>query len=464
MKKQNFATRAITSLVNKLTGGVLSGVGGGGWNSLIRESYAGAWQQNDTISIDSALTHYAVYACVTRISGDTAKLRFKLKEKKASGIWVESTSPAFSPVLNKPNRFQNHIQFKQWWLMSKLTWGNTYILKERDARGIVVALYVLDPTRVTPLVASDGSVYYQLGEDNLNNITKAIIVPASEIIHDRMNCLFHPLVGIPPIFSSGLAAMNGLAIQKDSKAFFANAARPSGILTAPGTIPDATAARLKADFETNFSGDNAGRIAVAGDDLKFSPMRMTAVDSQLIEQLELTAQIVCTTYHVPGFKIGIGSVPTGTKVSDLNQIYYSDCLQQHFEEMELCLDEGLKLPSNYRVELDLDGLLRMDEAAFHEMLREDIKGCLITPNDARFKIDLEPVDGGNTIYMQQQNYSLAALQKRDASDDPFKSATTQIAPPEPVSDPKLEDEKEPAEDAAKACALFLRKELLEYEY
>ena len=70
------------------------------------------------------------------------------------------------------------------WIVSKLLYGNTYVLKQRDARGIVTALYILDAQRVTPLVAEDGSVYYKLAADHLSQLTDAITVPASEIIHD----------------------------------------------------------------------------------------------------------------------------------------------------------------------------------------------------------------------------------------------------------------------------------------
>ncbi|WP_416381322.1 hypothetical protein, partial [Klebsiella pneumoniae] len=38
-------------------------------------------------------------------------------------------------------------------------------------------------------------------------------VPAREVIHDRFNCLFHPLIGLSPIYAAGLAAMQGHHIQ-----------------------------------------------------------------------------------------------------------------------------------------------------------------------------------------------------------------------------------------------------------
>ena len=94
-----------------------------------------------------------------------------------AGIWQETTSPAFSPVLRKPNPFQTRIQFWESWILSKLLSGNAYVLKVRDSRSVVVGLYVLDPSRVAPLVTADGDVYYQLRADNLAGIADSVTVP-----------------------------------------------------------------------------------------------------------------------------------------------------------------------------------------------------------------------------------------------------------------------------------------------
>jgi hypothetical protein len=143
-------------------------------------------------------------------------------------IWVETTSPAFSPVLRKPNKYQTRQKFFESWVLSKLSSGNTYVLKERDNRGGVIALHVLDPNRVKPLVAPNGDVYYELHDDDLAKLPAGLpAIPASEIIHDRMWCLFHPLVGLSPIYACARAATHGLNIQDNSVNFFENMSRPS---------------------------------------------------------------------------------------------------------------------------------------------------------------------------------------------------------------------------------------------
>jgi HK97 family phage portal protein len=337
-------------------------------------------------------------------------------------------------VLRRPNRYQNHIQFKEWWTTSKLIRGNTYVLKVRDGRGVVRALYILDPSRVQVLVAPDGSVYYQLGDDNLTGLqTNGVQLPATEIIHDRMNCLFHPLVGISPLFASGLAANIGLNIERNSAGFFGNSSNPGGILIAPSRIDQATADKIKDMFHASFTGKNSGKIAVVGDNMKFQQLRMTAVESQLIEQLKWTAEVVCSTFHVPPFKIAVGPMPTYQNGEILDQRYYSDCLQYHIESFEAALDEGLGLEVKIDgrmlgVELDLTGLLRMDTQTQVNTLKEGVAGSIFTTNEARRQFDLEPVDGGDSIRSQQQYYDIAALAERDRT-NPFPEPTPPATPP-----------------------------------
>ena len=173
-----------------------------GWWPVVRESFPGAWQRNIVVDQQSCMSFHADFACKTLIARDIGKLRVKLMKREGQ-IWSEGDNSAFSPVLRKPNRFQTRNQFWEYWILSKLNRGNTYALKERDERNVVVRLYVLDPDRVKPLVAPDGAVYYELKSDNLAGLTSdVVVVPASEIIHDRMNCLFHPLVGLSPIFDA----------------------------------------------------------------------------------------------------------------------------------------------------------------------------------------------------------------------------------------------------------------------
>jgi phage portal protein BeeE len=139
---------------------------------------------------------------------------------------------------------------------------------------------------------------------------------------------------------------------------------------------------------------------------------------------------------VPPFKIGLGQMPTYQNGQTLNTIYYTDCLQSHVEQFELCMDDGLGIGEGvsiggrtFGVDLDEMGLLRMDSETQIRMLGEGVKGSILKIDEARAALNRKKVPGGDTIWSQQQNYSLEALMKRDASADPFGTATPPPAPP-----------------------------------
>lgn len=409
----------------------LSGLSGSRiWWPWFQESSAGGWQRNEAVNVNTVLSNPTLYACITLIAGDIAKLYPCLVEKDSDGIWNEIESAAFSPVLRKPNHYQTRVDFFEWWMLSKLVHGNTYALKARDNRGVVTRLYILDPTRVRPLEAPDGSVFYQLSEDRLNTLEKSVVVPAREIIHDVMCPLFHPLCGVSPIYAAGFPALQGLNIRGASDKFFSNGSKPGGVLTAPGAISPDTAQRLKEYWDTNFSGDNVGKIAVLGDGLKYEAMAVTAEQSQLVEQLRMTDEDICKCFHMPRHKVGVGPDPTYNNIDALNQQYYSDCLQKLIEKLEIKLDEGLELTNvpgkTLGVQFDIDDLIRMDATAKADAAVKAI-GSGMSFNEARFRFwDLGPKVGGESPLAQQQYYSIEALAKRDAMAG--APATPQIGP------------------------------------
>ena len=442
--------------------GTLSGVDDSrGWSTLF-STFGGIFRNFQTGDVevrqDSVLSNPTMFACITLIAGDGGKLRAMLMEQIGE-VWKETSSPAFSPVLRKPNHYQTWQQFIECWLNSKMTRGNTYVLKGRDNRGVVRALYVLDPCRCHPLVSSfDGSVYYALGVDDLSTVSEARdginAVPASEIIHDRFNCLFHPLVGLSPIFAAGVCATKANTIDSYAAKFFKNSSRPGGILTAPGEISDDTAKRLKEYFETNFSGDNAGKVAVLGDALKYEMLAATAVDSQLIEQMEWSAKQVAAVFHVPGYLVGAEPVPANNNIEALRLDYYQRCLQALLEAIENLLDAGLgigigdpKDGKTYGIELDLSGLFRMDTKTLADVENIKVQRGLSTINEGRRKFNNPPVEGGDVPMLQEQNWPLKLLAERKLPAETPPPAPT--PPPTPTADG---EDPAPAEAAAAKAA------------
>jgi HK97 family phage portal protein len=435
----------------------LSGVSGSrGWWPLLREMTTGGWQRNEEVNVDTVLSNPTLFSCVTLICGDIAKLRPMLVEQNTDGVWKETESAAFSPVLREPNHYQTWIDFAEWYLLSKVVHGNAYALKARDGRGVVTSLYLLDPYRVRPLVAPDGSVFYQLSQDPLADLQESVVAPAREIIHDVMCPLFHPLCGVSPIYAAGFPALQGLNIRGASDKFFKNGSRPGGVLLVPGNIEQTQADDMKANWKSAFSGDNQGDIAILTGGMKYEPMAMTADQSQLVEQLKMTDEDIAKCFHMPRHKVGIGPDPAYNNIEALNQQYYTDCLQKHIAKLQRKMTTGLEMDNvpgrTLAVELDLDDLLLMDTAGKADAASKAVRAGL-SYNEVRNRFwDEGPVAGGESPLAQQQDFSLEALAKRDAKPDPF--GTAQPAPPKPAPT----DATPP--DATKAIDIWQFKTLL----
>jgi HK97 family phage portal protein len=421
---------------------------------VVRESTTGAWQQNVELRADTALSYYAVYACLRLVSTDIGKMCLRLVAQDQHGVWEETESPAFSPVLRKPNRYQTINKFIESWILSKLMHGNTYVLKDRDQRGVVVGMHVLEPARVKPLVSQDGSVYYELRRDDLSGLrAETVLVRSSEIIHDTYIAPFHPLIGLSPIYACGLAATQGLTIQTNSKNFFSNGANPGGMLTAPGAISDETAARLLATVNSKAAGDTL----VGGDGLKFEKFTMTAVDAQLIEQLRMTAEQVCSAFGVPPYLVDIGPPPPYANFEPLLLKYHSQCIQSLTVNLEKSLDVGLGILDKIEgrqlgTEFDINDLIWMDTATRGEAAQK-AAGTLSPDEIRRTYFSVGPVKGGGSPMVQQQYYSLEALAERDA-DRPFAKPA-----PAPAVQPASTHDDMPTDLAASFAAIVHRKSL-----
>jgi HK97 family phage portal protein len=453
---------AVANATQKRVPDSLSTVDGGwrnGWRRIL-EPFTGAWQQNVEEKRGDLITYPPLYACIMRIATDAGKLPYGLRARSTDGIWKPVANPAYDPVLRKPNGFQTANQFREYWLITKLTNGNAYILKRRDNRGgenagNVIDLYVLDPERVLPMVSAAGEVFYQLQTDPLNTLpegypTSGLIVPASEIIHDRCITVHHPLIGIPPLAAAHWPALKNMKIMRSATEFFANNAQPGGILTAPAGMSEKDAEDVKAYWNTNFTGSNAGKVAIIGADMKFTAFAMKSIDSQMVEQMRYSDEQICQPFGIPPFMVGIGTIPSGLGVDGVYQIYYQNALQTHIEHMESLLDEGLGIKAPLGVELDLEPLLRMDEAKRAEVEAKLVGGKIKTPDEGRKRFNLASTGGGSTLWGQQQDYPLGMLENRKEWDPAMQPPAPSPAPAPAPAPADISDENKALIEEARA--------------
>ena len=451
-------TRALARPLERVLGwlqrdrGVPAPFAGLRWpGSVPHEFRTGAWQRNLTCAAEDLTAFSAVYACVTIISGDIAKLGLKLWRDLEGGGRVKATTHPYWRLFHHPNDWQSVVEFVQQWVTSVLLTGNAYVLMRRDARGVVQSLHVLDPRRVRVYVSEQGEPAYRVSEDPLAAVFELQeFVPARDMIHDRMNPLFHPLVGVSPIISAAGAASAGNHILAQSDAFFGQMSRPSGLLIpqTPGVIPPQTIKELKDTWTANYGGaGNAGRVAVLPANMDWKPMVMTAVDAQLIEQLKFSVEDVARAYRVPGFMLGDLTKVSYRNAEQLTRIYHQGCLQYHLERIEWRLDASLELATDVSAEFDLTALFRMESDVRATTSAAWLAAGVKSINEVRAEEGLTPVKGGEKPRLQVQYQPL---------DAPPPAVPPPTEPPPPAGAPAEDPEEDPPEPDEERAARLRR--------
>jgi phage portal protein BeeE len=107
-------------------------------------------------------------------------------------------------------------------------------------------------------------------------------------------------------------------------------------------------------------------------------------------------------------------------------------------------------------EFETDDLLRMDYGSLVKA-EKDASG-IKTINEQRRRLNLSPVTGGATVYLQHQDHSIQALARRDASENPFASGASGTTT-NPALPPAEEVEEVDVEDSQKAMVDHLRESL-----
>jgi len=424
-----------------------------GWSG---DTMPGSWQKGlDNVASPLVLTFSVVYACVAIISGDVAKLGCSVYRRGDDGASTEATTHPLYRLLQRPNDYQTSVDFWQSWMISTLLAGNAYIFVQYDNRMVPVQWHVLDPRAVSVLVSEDGSVFYRCNMNYLAGVdSQGLVLTQRDMIHHRMMCLAHPLVGVTPLYASANAAMLGAAMMSNSKTFFSNASRPSGVLTAPGKIDKETATRLKSDWEENTRSGNIGRVSVLGSGLEWRPLTINATDAQLIEQLRYTIEDVARAFRVPGFMLGDLTKVTYKNSEQLSRTYYSGCLQYHLESIEDRIDNFFALSRDLEVEFDIEALLRTDMDVRYSAYQQALNSSWMALNEVRKKEGLPRLEGGDEPMVQMQYRPLSQAVK----EPPEPTAPGGSSPPPPNDEPAAPPADEPVDEAFDAFVQALGDE------
>lgn len=413
------------------------------WRDMVKPNWFQlGW---DKPTSQEAMACATVYSCVAVLGQETSRLNVHHWDLNPDNSRAMNTGSAAARVMRKPNTYQSISDWLLYLMQSLLLNGNSYNLVERDNRNAVKALHPIHPDSVEVLRVDDTwEIFYRVtigGMTAQDTQVRQITVPQRDLLHIRVFTHYDLMVGLSPLSALGPAIAMNQNIQNQSTSFFGNMSRPSGILRSPKNISREAADRLRDQWTKATSAGNAGTTPVLDNDFDWKPLTMSAVDAEVIAHYRMSMETIAQVYRVPLFMLGDLTKATLNNVEGLQKAFIMSALGFYLKHIENALD-ALFFDSdpNHYLEFDLErGLLRPDLEQRMNAYAKGVLGGIYTPNEPRRKENLPPVEGGDQVYMQRQNWPLEML---GADAEPEETATTADDPPEPDDDEDDLDEKE----------------------
>jgi HK97 family phage portal protein len=161
-----------------------------------------------------------------------------------------------------------------------------------------------------------------------------------------------------------------------------------------------------------------GHVPILSGNLRFEAMGITSQDAQLMEAQRFSVEQIAMCYGVPLPVIGDLSQATLSNAETLVSLWLSISLGSLLENVEQSLSKTFELSANENINFDVAGLLRTDFLTRIDGLTKAVQGGLYTPNEARSKEGLHPVEDGDRCIVQQQMVPLGFSAEPVPDDEP----------------------------------------------
>lgn len=352
-----------------------------------------------------------VEACVGAYSQTVAMCPGAHKRSTGDGGTETISVSDLARILKRPNDYESISDFLLNLTDRLYRDGEAFAYAVRNNRNEIAELHRM--RHGFPYIGSDGSIFYSLSGNEIAELRfdMSTPIPARDVLHVRLKTPRHPLKGVSPILAVALdQALSGAALNQQI-AFYLNEAKPSFMLETDQQLSAEQTQALRARWDEQTKGDNAGGTPILTWGLKAHQIGMSANDSKLADMLKLSDQNIALAFRMPLQVLGIGGTPFASTEA-LMAAWKSTGLGfalNHIEEAFGLLFRLKGQPDEY-VEFDTAALLRSSFKEQMEGLANGIKGVL-TSNEARAMIGKPQVAGGDQLFVQMQDIPIAQAGK-----------------------------------------------------
>jgi HK97 family phage portal protein len=383
--------------VAKDAGGPTSTLGGLGWPQPMLYAALGGYASNTGVPVTpfTSLQASTVYACVRMISQDMAMLKPFIRRELSSGGYRREQQHPLNKLFRRPNRWQTRFEFVSYMLTSLCLRGNAFVVVERDKDANPIELVPIAPDRCTMMLTDDGELWYRI---NSRRLGYGLVVPPDDMIHLK-NISMDGYVGVSPIAIAQDVIGLALATQQHGGILFRQGGQVGGVVSHPGQLSKEAADRIANSWRETHSGvQNAHKVAILEEGMKFDKVAITNEEAQFIESRRFSVLEIGRLYGVPPHRLGELDKATLNNIEQQNQQYVDGALKPIAESIEQLFNHHLLFEderSFLECKFDFDDMTRSDLLTRYQAYQVGTLNGWLSRNEVRAKENMNPIDDGH---------------------------------------------------------------------
>lgn len=367
-------------------------------------SFEDDFTSGDKLTKKKALKSSAVYASVRVISQAISGLPLSVKKYEGSNQVIDYNHPVYKLFNYAPNSVQTCVEFKELMLTDLLLDGNFYAVIKRDRRMNPIALYRLPAESMTIIKTGlDKVEYTYMPPAEEGKAMKPILYKSDDILHIKGQSL-DGYIGISPLFFGEAMIKTDIETRQYSLSFIENGAHFNGYLQANAPLKKEQIDSIARAWQKSYSGSKkTNKTPIIPSNLEFKQRSLTPAQAQLIESAQFGIGDIARLFGVPPHLIGDLERSTNNNIEQQSREFLQYTLGPWLSKIEA--EVGRKLlrereKTNTIVDFDTRSYLRATAADRAQYYNTLFNLGALTPNEIRSQEGLNPVENGDTPFVQ----------------------------------------------------------------
>lgn len=358
--------------------------------------------KNSRVDVLSESTYFA---CMKVLSEAIGKLPLKLlKHNDKSGVETVRKHALYYVLHDRPNPYMTASIFWSTVEYNRNHYGNAYVWIQGAGESMKLWILPNDSVEVwydnAKILADQPDIYYKY---NANG--RQIVFGSEEILHFKTSNTLDGLTGVSVQTQLKLTIGGAYKSQKLLDKLYENGFTAKAVLQYTGNLSDANVKTFTENIDKYTRGEikdseikNIIPIPLGS---SLTPLNIPLGDNQFIEVKQYTALQIASAFGIKPYQIGDYTKSSYASAEAQQLSFYIDTLlyivKQYEEELTYKLLSTEERNQGYYFKFNIDVIMRSDFKTKVETLSKATNSFLMTPNEAREKMDLKAVPDGDRL-------------------------------------------------------------------